>query len=230
MIVRILLLVVVILSVSLANATQPENFGRPLPQSSGNEAARVGMPDGTSVALDDLPSKAITGTLERVMRIPETPTLRGRKEIDLYRNTALAVVLVITKDGGGSGIHIGDGRIITNWHVVGASKVVDVLFKPQVEGANLNRAAVIRANVVKTDSISDLALLQAASVPSSAKVMDLGSETEIQIGADVHAIGHPTGETWTYTKGIISQIRLNYEWNAKGIELSGQRHPDTDTH
>jgi hypothetical protein len=36
---------------------------------------------------------------------------------------------------------------------------------------------------------------------------------DAQIGADVHAIGHPTGESWSYTKGIISQIRSNYEWS-----------------
>jgi hypothetical protein len=28
----------------------------------------------------------------------------------------------------------------------------------------------------------------------------------------VHAIGHSTGEAWTYTNGVISQYRLGYEW------------------
>src|SRR5262249_8817377 len=36
------------------------------------------------------------------------------------------------------------------------------------------------------------------------------------VGADVHAIGHPTGEAWTYTTGVISQYRQAYEWQAKG--------------
>jgi Trypsin-like peptidase domain len=36
------------------------------------------------------------------------------------------------------------------------------------------------------------------------------------VGLDAHAIGHPTGEAWTYTKGIISQYRLGFEWQAKG--------------
>jgi len=34
----------------------------------------------------------------------------------------------------------------------------------------------------------------------------------VEVAQDVHAIGHPGGEIWTYTKGIISQIRPNYEW------------------
>jgi Trypsin-like peptidase domain len=32
----------------------------------------------------------------------------------------------------------------------------------------------------------------------------------------VHAIGHPTGEYWTYTKGVVSQFRPNYPWSADG--------------
>ena len=37
--------------------------------------------------------------------------------------------------------------------------------------------------------------------------MPLGSEKEIEIGADVHAIGHPTGEAWTYV----------YNWPVTGL-------------
>jgi len=33
------------------------------------------------------------------------------------------------------------------------------------------------------------------------------------VGQDVHAIGHPEGQIWTYTKGLISQIRANFEWS-----------------
>ena len=28
----------------------------------------------------------------------------------------------------------------------------------------------------------------------------------------MHAIGHPKGETWTYTKGVISAMRRGYNW------------------
>jgi Trypsin-like peptidase domain len=42
----------------------------------------------------------------------------------------------------------------------------------------------------------------------------VASQDNIEVGADVHAIGHPTGETWTYTTGIVSQIRPDYEWRS----------------
>jgi Trypsin-like peptidase domain len=44
----------------------------------------------------------------------------------------------------------------------------------------------------------------------------LGDASEIAVGMDVHAIGHPTGEAWTYTTGVISQYRQAYEWQAEG--------------
>ncbi len=37
--------------------------------------------------------------------------------------------------------------------------------------------------------------------------------SDIDVAMDVHAIGHPLEEFWTYTKGIVSQIRKGYVWN-----------------
>jgi S1-C subfamily serine protease len=124
-------------------------------------------------------------------------------------------VLVLTTETIGSGTHLGAGQILTNWHVVKSFKTVGVVFKPPQEGAEINRSDVVRAQVVQVDETRDLAVLKTAAVPPHAGVMELGGAVEIQIGADVHAIGHPTGEGWTYTKGLISQVRSNYEWTAK---------------
>jgi S1-C subfamily serine protease len=215
MILRILMCAA-LLSASQSIAAELEYIGKALPQAAGTETSRLELADWSSVALEELPGKIIANTLANTAREPEVPTTRGRKEIELYRNAAPAVVLVVTKDSIGSGTHIGGGQIVTNWHVVGAHKIVGVLFKPLAEGAKLEQASVVRADVIKTDSVRDLALLRASGVPASAKVMEFGTDAELQIGADVHAIGHPTGETWTYTRGLISQIRLDYEWKAGG--------------
>ena len=39
------------------------------------------------------------------------------------------------------------------------------------------------------------------------------SSTDLEVGADVAAIGHPEGQRWTFTKGIVSQIRPDYQWS-----------------
>jgi hypothetical protein len=96
-------------------------------------------------------------------------------------------------------------------YVKGFQKV-GILFKPQTEGTKPTEAEFEVAEVIKIDPLTDLALLQLATSPSAIRPIALGSESDIQVGADVHAIGHPTGEAWTYTKGFISQYRKNYEW------------------
>ncbi|MBR0739639.1 trypsin-like peptidase domain-containing protein [Bradyrhizobium liaoningense] len=138
---------------------------------------------------------------------------RGRHDSEIYRQLSPSVVIVVTDKSIGSGSYIGLGDIIlTNWHVVKGFQKVGLLFKPPTDGTKPSEADFEIAQVVKTDPAQDLALLRLASTPRNIKPIVLGSESDIQVGADVHAIGHPTGEAWTYTKGFISQYRKDYEW------------------
>jgi len=66
--------------------------------------------------------------------------------------------------------------------------------------------------VVKYDEIADLALVRAREVPNGRIPLRLGDSSEMAIGADVSAIGHPEGQAWTFTKGVISQYRVGFEW------------------
>jgi S1-C subfamily serine protease len=89
---------------------------------------------------------------------------------------------------------------------------VGVVLKPSVEGERPSQNSVLTAKVIKTDQLRDLALLQLAAPPQGIRPIAFASEGDIQVGADVHAIGHPTGNIWTYTKGVISQYRKDFEW------------------
>jgi hypothetical protein len=73
-------------------------------------------------------------------------------------------------------------------------------------------------HVVKYDEVADLALVKVAEVPPAINPLRLGDTSDIGVGADVHAIGHPTGEAWTYTTGVISQYRIGYEWTIENIK------------
>jgi S1-C subfamily serine protease len=152
------------------------------------------------------------------------PTLRGAREVAIYAQVSPSVVLILNGDTLGSGTLIDtNGLIVTNWHVVGASKTVGIIFKPATEGAELTKSQVIRGRVVRIDQVADLALVQTQGVPPQATPARLATTSKVQIGDDVHAIGHPTGEAWTYTRGIVSQIRLNYQWST---EEKLQHHAD----
>lgn len=141
---------------------------------------------------------------------------RGATETRVYKDASPAVVMVLAGEGFGSGVLISaDGKIITNLHVVEDATEVGVVFKPAVEGAALGKADVRRAKVLRRDEVADLALIQVEEVPAGVKPLAIGNSTTVQVGADVHAIGHPTGEAWTYTRGIVSQIRRAYAWSTE---------------
>jgi len=150
-----------------------------------------------------------------------SPVTRGAREARLYAALSPRVVMVVTNDGLGSGAVIADdGSIITNWHVIEDYEVVGVIYKPIEEGREPTEADVHLATVVRFDEVADLALLKVDHPPSDRTYIVLGTMTDIPVGSDVHAIGHPTGESWTYTKGIVSQVRKGYEW----VTESGKVH------
>jgi S1-C subfamily serine protease len=146
---------------------------------------------------------------------------RNARDIEVYRNAAPAVVLVIVKDGLGSGSLLEDNTILTNWHVVNGYREVNVIFKPADPFKMPSKEDMVAARVIKTDAVHDLALLRPKAVPARAiKPIKIASQDNIEVGADVRAIGHPTGEIWTYTTGIVSQIRPDFKWSSgdKDIE------------
>jgi S1-C subfamily serine protease len=170
---------------------------------------------------DSLP----TGQLVKIARqtIFDAPaSTRGAKDVTLYRSISPSVALVATKEGLGSGAIVsGAGEIITNWHVIKGYPEVGVVFKPAVEGKQINGDDLKVARVVKYDVVADLALIKVSEVPPSRAPIRLGTDSDISIGADVHAIGHPTGAVWTYTKGVISQYRMGFEWKTEGTSHKG---------
>ena len=128
---------------------------------------------------------------------------------NIYKNTIPSVVKVLTNEGHGTGVvisDIGNGIILTNFHVVEDYETVGVIFSTDSDTDKLSIGAVI-----KVDEIRDLALVSLnTDRPDLVPLMI--SEDPGQIGEDVHAIGHPLGEDWTYTRGYISQLRQNYSW------------------
>ena len=141
---------------------------------------------------------------------------RGAREAELYRKTSRGVVLVIAGErslGSGSVIS-SDGLVLTNWHVVQRKKAVVVVFKPP-RGSEVREQDAYIGVVTKIDEVADLALVKLMTPPPNITVLKLGSMNQVEVGVDVHAIGHPTGEAWSYTRGIVSQLHPNYEWRTE---------------
>jgi S1-C subfamily serine protease len=165
----------------------------------------------------DIPTDQISKFANSTAALDVTGAVRSAQGRQLYLAVSPAVVLVATKEGFGSGsLPDTAGNILTNRHVVKGYEYVAVIFKPTVEGKEPTKNDIKRGRVVKYDEIADLALVKVSEVPPGRSPVRLGDASEIAVGMDVHAIGHPTGEAWTYTTGVISQYRQAYEWQAEG--------------
>jgi len=100
----------------------------------------------------------------------------------------------------GSGfVYDNQGHIITNNHVVGNAKTVDVTF---VDGNTYT------AKVVGTDPFNDIAVIKITDDFSAEKVLPLviANSSSLQVGEQIVAIGNPFGLSDTMTTGIVSQI------------------------
>jgi S1-C subfamily serine protease len=168
--------------------------------------------------LQGLNNEVTSNLLSKIAQLPiseKAGTTRSAKDAQIYRAISPSVVLIVNKEGLGSGSLLSiSGDVITNYHVVKGYSSVAVIFKPTIEGKEPTRDEIKLGQVIKYDEVADLALVKVSESPVGRSPIRLGDSSEIAIGSDVHAIGHPTGEAWTYTTGVISQYRQAYEWQS----------------
>tara|TARA_B100001540_G_C15722680_1_gene603824 strand:- start:94 stop:729 length:636 start_codon:yes stop_codon:yes gene_type:complete len=126
----------------------------------------------------------------------------------IFNKSSNGVVVIFSESSLGSGAIITDsGYVLTNYHVVEGHSELEVLIK----NADSYEEAKHTANVIKTDKHKDLALLKITNPRVRLFPIKI-SKVVPKIGAEAHAIGHPEGLIWSYTKGYISQKRHDYEW------------------
>lgn len=108
-----------------------------------------------------------------------------------------AVATVFAGKGHGSGFLISDNLVLTNHHVVGDSKSVNVKFGNGVE---------LIGTVVASNSAKDVAIVKLDALLPKHFKLNVNIPT---VGSDVYAIGTPVDATLysTVSKGIVSGIR-----------------------
>ncbi|NQZ21143.1 MAG: trypsin-like peptidase domain-containing protein [Colwellia sp.] len=106
---------------------------------------------------------------------------------------------VSTADSLGSGALISqEGRILTAAHVVDRATEIEVIF---ADGSKTS------GHVVWVDALIDLAMIQAAHVPSKIKPLKLAKSGDYNIGEQVVVIGAPYGVSHSLSVGYLSGIR-----------------------
>jgi S1-C subfamily serine protease len=150
-----------------------------------------------------------------------------RRGSSVYRDRVNGVVLISSTDTVGTGVVVSErGDIVTNEHIVRAShkargdEWVAVWFKPS-SGAPPSKSDFLLARVLRKNQRRDLAHIQLAQLmPQTATVVPMASLMP-NVGQEVFAIGHPKTYLWSFSQGVVSQIRPDYEWTYRdGIPRS----------
>lgn len=123
---------------------------------------------------------------------------------NVVSKTSDAVVLIVTSDSAGKELSLGsgfivsgDGKIVTNYHVVkGAHAAIARLS---------NGASFAVEGLLAADSGKDLAVLKVAG--RNLPHLDLVDSADLLIGDHVVAIGSPLGLEGSVSDGIVSAIR-----------------------
>ncbi len=104
-----------------------------------------------------------------------------------------------TQEGAGSGWIIdANGLIVTNNHVVEGARTVTVTLE---DGRNFNAVSV------KTDPVADLALIKIKA--SDLPTLKTATNSQLQVGQWVMAIGNALGLGISATKGIVSALNVS---------------------
>lgn len=115
-----------------------------------------------------------------------------------------------TSESGSGFLVDGEGRIITNAHVISGNAKIEVTLP--AEGENVR----YEAKVLAVDELSDLALIQ-IEADHDLPFLPLGDSDELKVGQKVLAIGNPFGFEGTLTTGIISSLGRSIRSEGAGI-------------
>ncbi|MFP4164297.1 MAG: DegQ family serine endoprotease [Chitinispirillaceae bacterium] len=100
--------------------------------------------------------------------------------------------------GIGSGVIVSSkGHILTNYHVVSGADEIEV---------KLNDGGMYKAEIIGSDSLSDVSVLKIKEDVKDLPVAYLGDSDDLRTGDWVIAIGNPFSLTSTVTTGIVSAM------------------------
>lgn len=89
------------------------------------------------------------------------------------------------------------GYIVTNNHVISGAQQIQV---------TLSNGQMYTAQVVGTDTTTDLAVIKLDNPPSDLKAVEFADSDKLAVGEDVMAIGNPLGYDDTATTGVVSAL------------------------
>ena len=169
--------------------------------------AGVASRDALSAAWAE--SSASSSTPASSSAAPQAPAFSPGEEsvIQIARQLSAAVVSISQRGGSGSGVIVRpDGIMLTNAHVVGSARTVQV---------GLADGRQLTGTVLGRDPSLDIAVVRVTAQGLPAARM--GNSDDLQPGQTAIAIGNPLGLERTVTTGVVSAVNRS----PRGIMLEG---------
>ncbi|MGJ9424715.1 trypsin-like peptidase domain-containing protein [Nesterenkonia halotolerans] len=180
-----------------------------------------GVGAGTAALLDD---DGVTTSSSGGVEInnPETATVVTAAAAKASPSVVTLAVSEGGQGGSGSGIILDDqGHVLTNTHVV---TLGGAAADPEIQ-VRMNDGSVTNAEVVGTDPLSDLAVVQLEDV-EGIQPAELGSSADLNVGNQTIAIGSPLGLAGTVTDGIVSTLNRTISVASSAVEDDAADAPD----
>jgi len=176
-------------------------------------ALGIGIGIGQGVAAcggDGQVASRAPGAVNAQPRVQPTAAAFGAEEQNVIRiaqRVTPAVVSITRGDGSGSGVIIrDDGVILTNAHVVGNARAVEV---------GLADGRRVAGEVLGRDPTIDIAVVRVSA--RGLPVATLGNSDALVPGQSAIAIGNPLGLERSVTTGVVSAVNRS----PRGFELYG---------
>jgi len=108
----------------------------------------------------------------------------------------------------GTGFYVAPNLVLTNYHVVEGTKFLEM---------KLYNGLETFGKLVKSDVRLDLALVKVEARGEPVKFCDTNI---VDLGAEVEAIGHPSGLEFSITRGVVSSLsKKNSVYDTGGKEI-----------
>ncbi|HEY5156095.1 MAG TPA: trypsin-like peptidase domain-containing protein, partial [Acidimicrobiales bacterium] len=151
-----------------------------------------------------------TSTTNNGPTTPVVPSSGDEPVVAVAKALTPAVVQIQTTEGLGSGvIYDSNGLIVTNAHVVGTAKTVQV---------NLYDGSKLQGTVEGSDTSSDIAVVKVDAGPKKLTAAKLATAEPV-VGTVAVAIGSPFGLSGSVTAGVVSAVDRPVDNNQATVNM-----------
>ncbi len=173
------------------------------------EAVDDEAPATTVASAEPSAGETEVAALPTTTTIPEIESLIPLSVEAIEEDVARSVGFVLSQQGTGSGVIIGEDLLVTNAHVAWPDRTVSVVF---------TNGATVQGRVIALDPFVDLAVVDISTLTRQPPPISIGSLSDVEIGDELYVVGYPAPDEFTPEPTIDSGDLLGVtDWEFSGV-------------